>query len=133
MQKLKYLKYFSILLKCIASTDSDVCINVTEGTKGTIKSIDREYVTCPAWYQVWKGFEKCYPAREFNWCWQLRNVSKLLLQTRHLIGGEITCQFENKSKTQLFKSKSEIHKICCGRTKSSTTQLSQFEKGGCLH
>ena len=90
MQKLKYLKYFSIFLKCLASTDSDVCINVTEGTKGTIKSIDREYVTCPAWYQVWKGFEKCYPAREFNWCWQLRNVSKLLLQTRYLIGGEIT-------------------------------------------
>ena len=87
MQKLKYFKYFSIFLKCIASTD-DVCINITEGTKGTIKSIDREYVTCPAWYQVWKGFEKCYPAREFNWCWQLRHVSKLILKTRYIIGGE---------------------------------------------
>ena len=60
MQKLKYLKYFSLFLKCIASYSDDVCTNITEGTKGTIKSIDREYVTCPAWYQVWKGFEKTF-------------------------------------------------------------------------
>jgi len=51
------------------------------GTSGQIDSLSRKTVTCPNWYQAWQGYEKCYPAEDFAWCWTVRpKCSKIRLR-----------------------------------------------------
>ena len=47
-------------------------IEVVRGSGGFIDSLSRENIKCPSWYQSWQGYERCYPQKEFDWCWDVR-------------------------------------------------------------
>ena len=103
------------LLSCTKANELNDCESITDGTSGIIKSSDRGTVTCPSWYRVWQGFNSCYPAENFNWCWKLEpNCAKVrvkftkfaveeqskALHNYHAFNGEDVCLDRVKINTE---------------------------------
>ncbi|CAG5111368.1 Oidioi.mRNA.OKI2018_I69.chr2.g5684.t1.cds [Oikopleura dioica] len=59
-------------------------IEIVRGSGGFIDSLSRENIKCPSWYQSWQGYERCYPQKEFDWCWDVRPYcSKVKVRFTH--------------------------------------------------
>ncbi|CBY20030.1 unnamed protein product [Oikopleura dioica] len=57
---------------------------LVRGSHGFIDSLSRENIACPSWYQSWQGYERCYPQKEFDWCWDVRPLcSKVKVRFTH--------------------------------------------------
>lgn len=75
--------FFGFIL--IQETSGSKCelrdLEEVTGISGQIDSLTRKSVTCPSWYQSWQGYNQCYPAEEFSWCWNVRpKCSKVRLR-----------------------------------------------------